>query len=50
MRSMLQLHPFGLLDAPGERFMAQENREFPLAIRVFELNASYLVMKCGAVD
>ena len=47
---MLKLHPFGLLDAPGERFMAQENREFPLEIRVFELNVSYLVMKCGAVD
>lgn len=22
LRSMLKLHPFGLLDAPGERFMA----------------------------
>lgn len=50
LRAMIKIHPFGVLDAPGDRNGHAEPREVPLAIRVFELNASYLVMKYGAVD
>lgn len=50
LRAMIKIHPFGVLDAPGDRNGHAELREVPLAIRVFELNASYLVMKYGAVD
>jgi hypothetical protein len=50
MRTIFQVHPVGALDPPDEvRQGDGEPRDAPLALRLFELNAAYLMVEYGAV-
>jgi hypothetical protein len=51
MKSIFQVHPVGALDPPeAEKLSLPDSRDAPLALRLFELNSSYLMMTFGRVD
>ena len=51
MKTIFLVHPVGALDPPEEgRQVLAESRDTPLALRLYELNASYLMVRFGRVD
>ena len=55
MKTIFLVHPAGALDSPeGGRHSltepSRDERDMPLALRLYELNASYLMVRFGRVD
>ena len=52
IKKIFLIHPVGVLDAPREDDPgpAPESRDVPLSLRLFELNASYLMVNHGRVE
>ena len=51
MKTIFLIHPVGALDPPAEvRQGTAEPRDAPLTLRLFELNASFLMVEHGDVE
>ena len=55
MKTIFLVHPVGAIDPPeeGRQSLAEpsrDERDTPLALRLYELNASYLMVRFGHVD